>query len=135
MAEQESGQPYALSRKGKTGLRRLWNALWYSLAGLASAYRNESAFRQEVAVAAVLLPVALLLPVTVTHKALLCASLLLVLVVELLNSGIEAVVDRVSLQAHELAKRAKDMGSAAVLLSIGICVLVWLLVLLEAFGS
>jgi diacylglycerol kinase (ATP) len=107
--------------KGKTGLRRLINAARYSFAGLAEATRNEDAFRQELLLALVL---------TGTDKALLVASVVLVLVVELLNSGIEATVDRISLEDHRLAKRAKDMGSAAVMLSLVNVAAVWLLVLL-----
>ena len=120
--------------KGKTGIRRIWNALFYSCAGLSAALRHESAFRQEVLLAAVLLPLALLLDVSLLGKALLVASVMLVLIVELLNSAIEAIVDRVSLELHPLAKRAKDIGSAAVLLSLASVVLVWVLVLLDRFG-
>ncbi|WP_303783440.1 diacylglycerol kinase [Azovibrio restrictus] len=116
--------------KGKTGLRRIWNALHYSLAGLSAAYRHEDAFRQEVLLAALLIPLALFLPVPGLGKAMMVASILLVLVVELLNSAIEAVVDRVSLESHRLAKRAKDIGSAAVLVSLLNVMLVWVLVLL-----
>ena len=118
--------------KGKTGLRRAWNAFHYSLAGLEAAYRCEDAFRQEVWLAALLLPAAFLLPVDGVGRALMIASVLLVLVVELLNSAIEAVVDRVSLENHRLAKRAKDIGSAAVLVSLLTVVVVWTCVLLEA---
>ncbi len=120
--------------KGKTGIRRVWNALFYSFAGLAAAFRHESAFRQEVLLAAVFLPVALLLDVPLASKALLIASVMLVLIVELLNSAIEAIVDRISLELHPLAKRAKDIGSAAVFLSLLTLALVWALVLLERFG-
>jgi diacylglycerol kinase (ATP) len=116
--------------KGKTGLARVWNALLYSLDGLAAAFRHEDAFRQEVLLALVLVPLALYMPVTGVGKALMVAAVLLVLVVELLNSGIEAVTDRVSLEDHVLAKRAKDMGSAAVMLSLLNVPAVWLLVLL-----
>ena len=117
--------------KGKTGLRRIWNALCYSLDGFAAAYRVEDAFRQEVLLAAILVPLALYLPASGAGKALRVASVLLVLVVELLNSGIEAVTDRVSLEDHALAKRAKDMGSAAVMLSLITVAAVWLLVFLD----
>ncbi len=117
--------------KGKTGLRRVWNAFHYSLAGLKAAYLCEDAFRQEVRLAVVLIPLALLLPVTWLGKGLMLASVLLVLVVELLNSAIEAVVDRVSLENHRLAKRAKDIGSAAVLVSLLLVITVWTCVLLE----
>lgn len=115
--------------KGKTGLRRLWNAFHYSLAGFKAAYLNEDAFRQESLLAAVLIPLALFLPAGAVGKALMIASVLLVLVVELLNSAVEATVDRISLEDHQLAKRAKDIGSAAVLLSLVNLAVVWLLVL------
>jgi len=115
--------------KGKTGLRRVWNALFYSIDGIRAAYRHEDAFRQEVLLALVLLPVALFMPTTGVGKALLMGSVLLVLIVELLNSAVEATVDRISLENHRLAKRAKDIGSAAVLLSLANVVIVWVLVL------
>jgi diacylglycerol kinase (ATP) len=115
--------------KGKTGLRRIWNAFQYSLAGLRAAFRHEDAFRQECLLAAVLLPVALFLPLPGTSKALLIACVLLVLVVELMNSAVEAVVDRVSLEHHRLAKRAKDIGSAAVLIALLNLTVVWALVI------
>ena len=118
--------------KGKTGLRRVWNAFHYSLAGLEAAYRCEDAFRQEVWLAALLLPAACLLPVDGVGRALMIASVLLVLVVELLNSALEAAVDRIGLEDHRLAKRAKDIGSAAVLVSLLSVVVVWACVLLEA---
>ncbi|NTV69191.1 MAG: diacylglycerol kinase [Azonexaceae bacterium] len=117
--------------KGKTGLRRVWNALSYSLAGLRAAYLCEDAFRQEVILAVLLIPAACLLPVPWLGRALMIASVLLVLVVELLNSAIEAVVDRVSLENHRLAKRAKDIGSAAVLVSLILVMAVWTCVLME----
>jgi diacylglycerol kinase (ATP) len=111
--------------KGKTGIRRIWSALFYSVDGIKAAYRHEDAFRQEVLLALVLLPVALFMPTTGIGKALLMGSVLLVLIVELLNSAVEAAVDRISLENHRLAKRAKDIGSAAVLLSLANVVLVW----------
>jgi diacylglycerol kinase (ATP) len=116
--------------KGKTGLRRVWNAFHYSRAGLGTAYRAEDAFRQEVLLTAVLVPLAFLLSPNGVGLALMIGSLLLVLIVELLNSAIEAVVDRVSLEQHPLAKRAKDIGSAAVLLALLNAVAVWGCVLL-----
>lgn len=115
--------------KGKTGLRRVWNAMHYSLAGLKAAYRHEDAFRQEVALSLLLVPLALFLPVAGAGKALMVASVLLVLIIELVNSAIEATVDRISLENHKLAKRAKDIGSAAVLLGLLNVVMVWGLVL------
>lgn len=116
--------------KGKTGLVRLWNAFGYSLAGFRAAYKHEDAFRQEVLLAALLIPTALWLPVSYLGKALMIASVLLVIIVELLNSAIEATVDRISLENHALAKRAKDIGSSAVLVSLVNVVVVWALVLL-----
>jgi diacylglycerol kinase (ATP) len=116
--------------KGKTGLRRLVNATGYSLAGLAAAARHEDAFRQELMLAAVLLPLGLYLGASGMERALLAGSVILVLIVELLNSAIEATVDRVSLDDHSLAKRAKDIGSAAVMLSLVNVGVIWLLVLL-----
>lgn len=115
--------------KGRTGLTRIWNAFRHSLDGITAAFRHEDAFRQEVVLASVLIPVALLLPVGAAGRALMVASVMLVLIVELLNSGIEAVTDRVSLEDHALAKRAKDLGSAAVMVSLVNVPLVWLLVL------
>ena len=113
--------------KGKTGLKRVWNAFFYSLDGLAAAYRFEDAFRQEVLLALILIPSAFYMPVTGIGKAIMVSSVLWVLIVEILNSGIEAVTDRVSLEDHLLAKRAKDLGSAAVLLSLVNVPVVWLL--------
>ena len=115
--------------KGKTGIRRIWNALFYSVAGLGAAYRHEDAFRQEVLLAVVLVPAACFIPVSGVGKAMLIGSVLLVLVVELLNSAVEATVDRISLENHRLAKRAKDIGSAAVLLSLANVAMVWALVI------
>ncbi|MDX1374891.1 MAG: diacylglycerol kinase [Burkholderiales bacterium] len=115
--------------KGKTGLRRMINATRYSLAGFAEAVRNEDAFRQELILVALLSPFALWLGDTGIERALLIGSLILVLIVELLNSAVEATVDRISLEDHRLAKRAKDFGSAAVMLSLVNAGLVWLLVL------
>ena len=119
--------------KGKTGLVRIWNALHYSIAGLRAAYQNESAFRQEFWLAVILIAAALVLPVSGVDKALMIGSVLLVLIVELLNSAVEAVVDRVSFDHHELAKRSKDMGSAAVLVSLINCLAIWALVLFDYF--
>ena len=116
--------------KGKTGLRRLINAARYSLSGLAEAARHEDAFRQELILAALMVPLGLWLGTNGVERALLVGSVLAVLVVELLNSAVEAAVDRISLENHRLAKRAKDMGSAAVMLSLVSAGAVWLLVLL-----
>jgi diacylglycerol kinase (ATP) len=116
--------------KGKTGLQRVLNATRYSLEGFAAAARHEDAFRQELILAAVLAPLGLWLGNDGVERALLVGSVLLVLVVELLNSAVEATVDRVSLEDHQLAKRAKDLGSAAVMMSLATGGAVWLLVLL-----
>lgn len=115
--------------KGKTGLRRLVDATRHSLAGLAEAARHERAFRQELLLAAVLAPLGLFLGKTGPERAMLVGSVLLVLVIELLNSAIEAAVDRISIEEHPLAKRAKDLGSAAVMSSLAMLGVVWLLVL------
>lgn len=115
--------------KGKTGLRRVWNAFRYSLSGLRAAYTCEDAFRQETLLAAFLIPLALYLPVGGVGRALMIFSVLLVLIVELLNSAVEATVDRISLDNHHLAKRAKDIGSAAVLFSLINVAAVWACVL------
>ncbi len=119
------------SHKGRQGLRRVLAALGYSLEGLGAAWRNEAAFRQEAILAAVLVPAAFFMPVSGIGKALLVGAVMLVLVVELLNSALEAAVDRVSLENHPLAKRAKDIGSAAVFLSLVSVPVVWGLVLLD----
>ncbi len=115
--------------KGKTGLTRVWNALFYSVAGLKAAYRHEDAFRQEAWLALLLIPLALWLPASGIGHALMIGAVLLVLIVELINSAIEAAVDRISLDQHRLAKRAKDIGSAAVLIALLNVVAVWTLVL------
>jgi diacylglycerol kinase (ATP) len=119
--EEQDPSPY----KGAGGLVRIWNATTYSCSGLASAFRHEAAFRQEVLLAAILIPAAFVLDVARIERALLLASVLLVMIVELLNACVEAVVDRISLERHPLAKRAKDMGSAAVMLSLVVFAVVW----------
>ena len=111
-----------------TGLKRIWRAFFYSLAGLSAA-RGEPAFWTEIMIAAVLIPVALVLPVGATGKAMMIAVVVMVMIVELLNCAIEAIVDLASPQYHVLAKRAKDFGSAAVLLSLVMVPVVWFLVL------
>lgn len=113
-----------------TGIRRLVNAWYYSIAGFKTCFKHEEAFRQEVLALLLLLPFGLWLGRNGIERALLVGSLLLVPLAEILNSAIEAVVDRFGGQQHELSGRAKDMGSAAVFLSITIAFIVWLLVLL-----
>lgn len=117
--------------KSSSGLVRIWRALFYSLSGLRQAWRAEHAFRQEIALAAVLIPAAVFVPGSLTQKALLIAS---VLVAELLNSAVETTVDRISLDDHDLAKRAKDIGSAAVFVALANLALVWGMVLFDVFG-
>ncbi|MBU1365213.1 MAG: diacylglycerol kinase [Gammaproteobacteria bacterium] len=115
----------AAELKGKRGLRRLINALGYSRDGIAAAWRNEAAFRQEILLAAIALPLAFYLGKSGVERALMIASIVLVLIVEILNSAVEAVVDKASPEKSELAKRAKDMGSAAVLLALVNAAAVW----------
>ncbi|MFA6040646.1 MAG: diacylglycerol kinase [Methylophilus sp.] len=115
--------------KGKTGLRRLMNAFGYSLDGFRAAFKHEDAFRQEVFLALVLIPLAIYLEHETLHRVLMVGSVFLVLIVELLNSAVEAVVDRVSIERHALAKRAKDIGSAAVFVALSNVVMTWSLIL------
>jgi diacylglycerol kinase (ATP) len=121
--------------KGRTGLDRVIRAAGYSSAGLQSAYRGESAFRQEVWLAALMLPLAAWIGRGWVETALLGGSVVWVLIVELLNSAIEAAVDRISLELHELSKRAKDIGSAAVMLSLLLCAGIWLAALWQRVGQ
>jgi diacylglycerol kinase (ATP) len=120
--------------KGRTGLDRVIHAASYSMDGLRDAYRGESAFRQEVWLAVVMLPLALWLGHGWAEVALLAGSVWLVLIVELLNSGLEAVVDRVSFEMHELSRRAKDIGSAAVFMSLLLCGGIWAAALWQHFA-
>ena len=116
--------------KNKTGVARIVQALRNSASGLRMAWRTESAFRQEFALAMVLLPLGAWLGRDAVERVLLDGAVVLVLIVELLNTGIEYAVDRISLETHALSKTAKDLGSAAVLLSLLLCALVWALLLL-----
>ena len=125
-----AAQADAHALKGRRGFVRLTWALRHSLAGLAAAVRHESAFRQLLALNLILIPIACLVEVSSGERALLIVMPLMALVVELLNSAIEAVVDRISLDLHPLSKRAKDMGSAAQLLTLLAGALVWALILL-----
>ena len=118
--------------KGKQGLVRLFNALGYSRDGLCAAWKNEAAFREEVLLAVVAIPLAIFLGHSGIERALLIGSIVLILIVEILNSGLEAIVDKASPEKHELAKQAKDMGSAAVLLSLINAAVVWACVLWPA---
>ena len=119
--------------KGRTGLDRIRHAAGYSVDGLVSAYRGESAFRQETWLAVIMIPLAFWLGQTWIETALLAGSVVLVMVVELLNSAVEATVDRISFELHELAKRAKDFGSAAVFLSLAMTGALWAAALWHRF--
>ncbi|MNZ43324.1 Diacylglycerol kinase [compost metagenome] len=116
--------------KGRTGLKRVLNATGYSLAGFAAAFRGEAAFRQLLLLNVVLIPVAFFFDVTRGERALMIAVCLLALIVELFNSAIEAVVDRISLERHPLSKNAKDMGSAAQFVALTLIGAVWAVILL-----
>jgi len=118
-----------MAKPGETGLKRILSAAGYSAKGLRSCWRNEAAFRQEVLASIVMMPLALWLGQTGLEKAVLIGVLLLVLIVEVLNSSIEAVVDRIGHEHHELSGLAKDQGSAAVMLSLLNVAIVWCLVL------
>ncbi|WP_326541077.1 diacylglycerol kinase [Pseudorhodoferax sp.] len=120
--------------KGRSGLDRVRHATLNSLAGLRTAWRHEAAFRQEAWLLAAAVPAAAWLADGLLTFVLLVGAVLLVLIVELLNSGIEAAIDRVSDETHELSRRAKDMASAAVMLSLLLCATVWLVVLLQRLG-
>lgn len=122
-------------KSNKRGLARIFAALFYSLDGLQSSLRYEEAFRQEVILFLLLLPALYFIPVSPQFKAMLFAGNCLVLIVELLNSAVESVVDLVSPDYHILAKRAKDMGSAAVLLSIILAGLLWLAAIYSTLGA
>ncbi|PXA04484.1 diacylglycerol kinase [Coraliomargarita sinensis] len=117
------------------GVKRVVKALFYSFDGLASTLKHEAAFRQEAVLAAVLVPLSFLMRVSLVEHLFLVASIILVLIVELLNSAIESVVDDISMQNRPLAKRAKDMGSAAVLLSLLNCFICWLSVIVVNWSS
>ena len=118
-----------MTQQKNTGLTRLIKAFGYSMAGLRACFQHEAAFRQELMASVVIVPMGLWLGQTGVERALLIGSWLLVMVVELLNSAIEAIVDRIGPEQHELSGRAKDIGSAAVLVAIVISAIVWILVL------
>ncbi|MET0027908.1 MAG: diacylglycerol kinase [Candidatus Thiodiazotropha sp.] len=118
-----------MQSENNVGLRRLANALRWSMKGFRSTYKNEEAFRQEVLLTIILLPLGLWLGENGVERALLVGPLLIVLIVELLNSAVESVVDRISTENHKLSGRAKDQGSAAVLVSLMLVAICWILVL------
>ena len=117
--------------KGKTGIKRLANAFTFSVAGTLAAFKHEDAFRQEVILSVVLIPLAIYLGQTAIEQALMIASILLIIIVELLNSSLEATVDRISVKRHKLSKRAKDIGSAAVFFSLVNAAVIWFLILVK----
>lgn len=116
--------------KGKSGLKRILNATTYSISGFKAAYKNEAAFRQIVLINLILIPISFFLDVTRSEHVLLIIVCLFAMIVELFNSAIEAVVDRVSLEKHQLSKNAKDMGSAAQFVALSIIAITWLFILL-----
>ena len=115
--------------KQKTGFKRIYNAFFYSVAGLTSAWKNEAAFRQESVIAIVLIPMAFWLGQSASQIALLIMPIFIVLIVELLNSAIETTIDRISGEHHTLSKQAKDMASAAVFISLMLFAIIWSLVI------
>ena len=117
--------------KGKTGIKRLANAFTYSVAGTLAAIKHEDAFRQEVILSIILIPLAIYLGQTAIEQALMITSILLIIIVELLNSSVEATVDRISVKRHKLSKRAKDIGSAAVFFSLINAAVIWFLILVK----
>ena len=119
--------------KSKSGIKRVFAALFYSMQGLQTAWKSEHAFRQELLLVIPAAVIALLLPVPALHKLALISVLILVLIVELINSAIEAAIDRISLERHPLSKNAKDFGSAAVLLTLSLAGMTWAVILLPIF--
>lgn len=119
--------------KGNKGITRAFRAAINSWNGLIYAYKEESAFRQELGLSLILIPLAIYLPVTPIEKILLIASVILVLIIELLNSSVEAAIDRISFEVHDLSKRAKDFGSAAVMLALLLCAFTWVIILSEHY--
>ena len=123
-----------MGKPGNTGLRRVINATFFSMAGFRAAWRDEAAFRQELLLCVVLIPAAFWLGRTAVERSLLVGSCLIVLIVELLNTGIENVVDRFGEERHRLSGQAKDMGSAAVFVSLMLTLVIWSLIAWERFG-
>ena len=124
-----------MGNKNESLFGHIKNAFIYTFAGLKAAWKNELAFRGEIVVAIVMVPLALWLGRTAVERALLIASILLILVTELVNSALEAVVDRIGPERHELSKRAKDMGSAAAFISMVAAALVWLIIIIDRFAN
>jgi len=122
-----------MAKPANTGIRRTIKAALFSVAGLRAAWTHEAAFRQECALTFILVPIAFWLGHSAVQRALLIGSCVIVLIVEVLNSAIEAVVDRVGTDHHDLSGRAKDLGSAAVFLSLALVILIWVLITWERF--
>ncbi len=129
--ETPNSNPYT----SRGGVIRIWKACSYSIDGFVAAFRYEAAFRQLVALASILIPVAIFLPIDRLERALLIGSVLLSLIIELLNSAIEAAVDRISYETHLLSKQAKDMGSAAQMLGLVNIAVLWGIVLADLVGD
>lgn len=123
-----------MGKPGNTGLRRVINATFFSMAGLRTAWQSEAAFRQECLLAVVLIPAGVWLGQDAVQRALLVGTCLLVLIVELLNTAVEYVVDRVGTDHHRLSGQAKDLGSAAVFVSLALTLIVWVLIAWERFA-
>lgn len=117
--------------KGKTGIKRIFNATGYSIAGFKAAFRLEAAFRQIIFLNIILIPMTFFMNITSVEQALMVAVCLLAIIVELFNSAIEAVVDRISLEHHQLSKNAKDMGSAAQFVSLSIIFITWAIIIIR----
>lgn len=123
-----------MGKPGNTGLTRIIKAFGFSMKGFRAAWQHEAAFRQELALTIVMVPLAFIVAETTMQLALLLTTLFIVLITEILNSAVEAVVDRVSDEPHDLAGRAKDMGSAAVFLSLTMTAVIWGLVIFERYS-
>lgn len=135
MSNEEKKPQSAADLKGKSGITRLINATRYSMQGFRAAYRNEDAFREEVLLAIVLIPAALLIPVGAVEKVLLIGSVLLLMLTEILNTAVEAVVDRIGPEIHPLSGRAKDLGSAAVFIATVLLAVTWAFIALPALWT
>lgn len=124
-----------MANQNQKGIKRIWNATLYSMAGIRACFRNEAAFRQELFLSVILVPLAFWVGTNAIQRAALIGVCLLVLIVELLNSAIEAIVDRIGEERHKLSERAKDMGSSAVFFSLWIAATTWVLVAWERFST
>lgn len=129
----ENPQKNASELKGKSGIRRLINATRYSWQGYKAAWKTEEAFRQEAILAMIMIPVAIFLPVELLEKLLMISTVALVVIVEIINSAIEATIDRFGNEIHPLSGKAKDLGSGAVLVALLLCAGVWLSILIHRF--